>query len=73
MTTFWLLCHMYNWLEGAAGEGVCFPVGSRLGYLLSKGLRQATLQKISACPELLIILGVFRGLMAALIKDGHHC
>lgn len=62
---------MYNWLKGGTGERVCLLGGSGLGYLFPKGLGQATLQELSACPELLIILGVFRALMAALIKDRH--
>lgn len=69
--TICCLLHVYNWLKGGTGEGVCLLVGSGLGYLFPKGLGEATLQELSACPELLIILGVFRALTAAFIKDGH--
>lgn len=71
--TSWWLPHVYNWLEGGTEEGVCLLGGGSLGYLLPEGLWQSTLQELPASPELLIILGVFRALAAALVKDGHHC
>lgn len=70
--TGWWLLHVYNWLKGGAGERVCLLGGSGLGYLFPEGLGQTALQELSACPELLVILGVFRALAAALIKDGNH-
>lgn len=70
-TVGWLL-HVYYWLKGGTGERVSLLGGSSLGHLFPEGLRQATLQELSACPELLIVLRVFRVLAAALIKYGNH-
>lgn len=72
-STCWWLLHVYNWLKGGTGDRVCLLGGGGLGDLFPKGLRQTTLQELSACPELLIILRVFRALAAALIKDRNHC
>lgn len=71
-TNCWLL-HVYDWLKRGTGKRVCLLGGSRLGDLFLKRLGQTTLQELSACPELHIILGVFRAITAALIKDGNHC
>lgn len=63
---------MYNWLKGGTRERICLLGSGGLGNLFLKGFRQATLQELSACPELLIILRVFRGLAAAFVKNGNH-
>ena len=49
---------MYGGLEGGAGEGVGLLGGNTSGYLLLEGLREATLQELSARSYLLLVLGV---------------
>lgn len=71
--TVWWLLRVCNCLKGGTGEGIRLLGGSCLGYLFPEGLGQTALQELSACPELLIVLGVFRALVAALVKDGNHC
>lgn len=70
--TLWWLCCVSDSLEGGTGDSVRLFGGSSLCYPFPKGLGQTALQELPACPELLVILGVFRSLVAALIEDGNH-
>lgn len=64
---------MYNWLKGGTRERICLLGSGGFGNLFPKGFGQTTLQELSACPELLVILRVFRALVAAFVKNGNHC
>lgn len=70
--TFWCLLNMCHWLKGGTGQRVRLLGGRSLGDLFPEGLGQTALQKLPARPELLIVLGVFRALAAAVVKDGGH-
>lgn len=69
-STFWCLLDVHHRLEGGAGQRIRLLGCGRLGDLLLEGLGQAALQELPACSELLVVLGVFRGLAAALVEDG---
>lgn len=72
-STFGCLLDVRHCLEGGAGQGIGLLGCSRLGDLFPEGLGQTTLEKLPTRSELLIILGVFRGLAAAVVKDGDDC
>lgn len=71
--TFWCLLNVCHWLKGGTGQRIRLLGGSSLGNLFPEGLGQTALQKLPARPEMLIVLGVFRALAAAVVKDGDHC
>lgn len=72
-TTFGCLLDVRHRLEGGAGQRIRLLGRGRLGNLLLEGLGQSALQELPARSELLVVLGVFRGLAAALVEDGDDC
>lgn len=69
-STFWCLLDVRDRLEGGAAQRVRLLGCGRLGDLLPEGLGETALQELPARSELLVVLGVFRGLAAALVEDG---